>query len=92
MILFGNRLVTDIINYGEVILEWGGYLTQYDKCGYIKGESGLGIPTGRMPREDEGRDPSTDLRSQETPTIVRKPLEARGEAWNGFSGFSSWVS
>jgi hypothetical protein len=30
--LIGNRVVTDVITYGEVFLEWGRLLIQYDWC------------------------------------------------------------
>lgn len=79
--LSGNRAIEDIISYGEVIR--GVNVT--DILIY-RGESGHSDKyTGRMPCETEGRDWGDPSKSQGSPKITSKPLEARGEAWVRFS-------
>lgn len=45
---------------------------------------GTDMHTGRMPFEDEGRDPGDAYTSQGLPKIARKPPEAGAVAWSGF--------
>ena len=76
VILFGNKVVADIIN--QIIMRSLGWaLIQYDWCLH-KRNLDIDKHTGRIPWEDESEDGGDSSIHQATSNIARKPLKTKG--------------
>ena len=83
MILFGNRVIADMIRQVEVMRKQGAPLILYELGPHKKGKFGHRCThSGVMPHRDEGREQGEIFTRKGTPKTASKPREARRKTWN----------